>query len=146
MLPVRSVGVQGDSRTYRAVLAIEDFPADMEEAAHLVNRSDGVNRVVVVVRASARPSLRMDEMRAHPAHLTAERLARLAPRRRHRPPSLARIRLRSPDLAVSGGADSVRNRRASGFRGAAADRFGGWNDGERACGCPRNCWTAWRGS
>jgi GMP synthase (glutamine-hydrolysing) len=77
LLPVRSVGVQGDSRTYRAALAIEDFPSEMEEAAHLVNRNDAVNRVVVVVRASSRPSLRMDEMRAHPAHLTRERLARL---------------------------------------------------------------------
>ena len=26
ILPVRSVGVQGDSRTYRPVLAIDEFP------------------------------------------------------------------------------------------------------------------------
>jgi len=73
ILPVRSVGVQGDSRTYRAALAIDDFPASAEEPAHLVNRNDGVNRVVVVVRASAR----IPEMSAHPARLTRERLTRL---------------------------------------------------------------------
>ncbi|HEY1755700.1 MAG TPA: glutamine-hydrolyzing GMP synthase [Bryobacteraceae bacterium] len=73
ILPVRSVGVQGDSRTYRAALAIDDFPASAEEASHLVNRNDGVNRVVVVARASAR----VHEMSAHPAHLTRERLTRL---------------------------------------------------------------------
>jgi len=73
LLPVRSVGVQGDSRTYRAALAIDDFPSEMEEAAHLVNRNEAVNRVVVVVRASTR----LTEMSAHPAHLTRQRLERL---------------------------------------------------------------------
>jgi len=73
ILPVRSVGVQGDSRTYRAALAIDDFPAAADEAAHLVNRNEGVNRVVVMVRASAR----IPEMSAHPARLTRARLERL---------------------------------------------------------------------
>jgi GMP synthase (glutamine-hydrolysing) len=73
VLPIRSVGVQGDSRTYRAALAIDDFPTEPGEAARLVNRNEGVNRVVVVVRASAR----IPEMFAHPARLTRERLARL---------------------------------------------------------------------
>src|SRR5580658_2634835 len=73
IIPVRSVGVQGDSRTYRAALAIDDFPISAEEPANLVNRNEGVNRVVVVVRASAR----IPEMSAHPAHLTRERLERL---------------------------------------------------------------------
>jgi GMP synthase (glutamine-hydrolysing) len=73
VLPVRSVGVQGDSRTYRAVLAIDDFPASAEEAAHLVNTSEGVNRVVVTLRTAAR----LSELRAHPATLTADRVARL---------------------------------------------------------------------
>src|SRR5207244_3041787 len=31
-LPVQSVGVQGDSRTYRSALAVEEFPASDEEA------------------------------------------------------------------------------------------------------------------
>ena len=73
ILPVRSVGVQGDSRTYRSVLAVDDFPADMEEAAHLVNRSDDVNRVVVAIRTAAP----LSEMRAHTARLAPARLARL---------------------------------------------------------------------
>src|SRR5262249_10914153 len=73
VLPVRSVGVQGDSRTYRAVLAIDDFPATPDEIAHLVNQSEGVNRVVVAVRAARR----LAEMRGTIARLTRERLARL---------------------------------------------------------------------
>ncbi len=47
ILPVRSVGVQGDSRTYRAALALRDFPAKPEDIARLVNSSEGFNRVVV---------------------------------------------------------------------------------------------------
>jgi GMP synthase (glutamine-hydrolysing) len=72
VLPVRSVGVQGDSRTYRAALAIDDFPAEAEEAARLVNRNEGVNRVVVSVRTP-----HIEDMRTHPARLTRERVARL---------------------------------------------------------------------
>ncbi len=71
VLPVRSVGVQGDSRTYRAVLAIDDFPGTAEEAAQLINHSEGVNRVVVTVAGQA------GGMRTFPARLTSERLARL---------------------------------------------------------------------
>jgi GMP synthase (glutamine-hydrolysing) len=71
VLPVRSVGVQGDSRTYRAVLAVEDFPATAEDAAQLVNHSEGVNRVVVTVAGETRA------MNARPAYLTSARLARL---------------------------------------------------------------------
>jgi GMP synthase (glutamine-hydrolysing) len=71
VLPVRSVGVQGDSRTYRAVLAVDDFPATPEEAARLVNHSEGVNRVVVTVAGDVRA------MTARPAYLTLRRLTRL---------------------------------------------------------------------
>ncbi len=70
VLPVRSVGVQGDSRTYRAVLAVEDFPTT-EEAAKLVNHTEGVNRVAVTVAGDVRA------MGARPAYLTPARLARL---------------------------------------------------------------------
>ncbi len=73
ILPVRSVGVQGDSRTYRRVLAIDDFPDSSEEAALLVNRNENVNRVVTAIRAAAP----VREMRAHPARITGERLTRL---------------------------------------------------------------------
>jgi len=73
VLPVRSVGVQGDSRTYRRTLAIDDFPMAPDEAAHLVNASEGVNRVVVAV-AAASP---LAEMRSTRLRLTRERLDRL---------------------------------------------------------------------
>ncbi len=72
VLPVRSVGVQGDSRTYRSVLAVDDFPSP-EEAAHMVNRNDSVNRVVVAIQTAAR----IGDMRVHPANLNRERLTRL---------------------------------------------------------------------
>ncbi len=48
IIPVRSVGVQGDSRTYRPVLAIDVVPASDEETADLVNSNPDVNRVVGV--------------------------------------------------------------------------------------------------
>ncbi len=73
LLPIRSVGVQGDSRSYRSVLALEQVPAD-ELATALVNRMwETINRVVgVVKRRSA-----MAEMRSTRGTLTAERLTRL---------------------------------------------------------------------
>ena len=52
LLPVRSVGVQGDSRSYRSVLALEQLPTD-ELATALVNRMwETINRVVGVVKSS----------------------------------------------------------------------------------------------
>ena len=44
LIPVRTVGVQGDSRSYAPVLAIESLRQD--EATELVNRTAVVNRVV----------------------------------------------------------------------------------------------------
>ncbi len=73
ILPVRSVGVQGDSRTYRPVLALENFPGTEEESARLINRHAGVNRIVVAVW-TASP---IDQLRVHPATLTEDRLDRL---------------------------------------------------------------------
>jgi GMP synthase (glutamine-hydrolysing) len=70
VIPVRSVGVQGDSRTYRSVLAIEDFPATGEDVARLINKLDQVNRVVVAVWTAAP----LGEMRVKPATLTEDRL------------------------------------------------------------------------
>ncbi len=72
ILPVRSVGVQGDERTYRKVLALDKFPAE-EEAARLINRISTVNRIVVSVW-TARP---IDRLATAPASLTAERIERL---------------------------------------------------------------------
>ena len=73
LLPVQSVGVQGDSRTYRAVLAIEDFPDSEEESASLINKMDRINRVVVEVWTAGK----LGNMQAVPGFLTAERLDRL---------------------------------------------------------------------
>jgi GMP synthase (glutamine-hydrolysing) len=70
IIPVRSVGVQGDSRTYRSVLAIENFPATDDETARLINKLDQVNRVVVAVWTAAP----LETMRVKPAALTADRL------------------------------------------------------------------------
>ena len=73
ILPVRSVGVQGDARTYRPVLVLEHFPETMESAARLTNRIAGVNRVIVAVW-TVQP---IDQLRVHQATLTEDRLARL---------------------------------------------------------------------
>ncbi len=77
LLPVRSVGVQGDCRSYAQVLCLEQFPApeaDLQAAAtELVNRIRTVNRIVALVRSEVRP----EEWRASAAALSAERLARL---------------------------------------------------------------------
>jgi GMP synthase (glutamine-hydrolysing) len=71
VLPVRSVGVQGDERSYAAVLAIER--RDHDHATALVNRLSGVNRVV----APAETRVPVPEMRVSACSLSAERLARL---------------------------------------------------------------------
>lgn len=73
VVPVRSVGVQGDSRTYRHVLALDDFPVRDEDAARLVNRLADVNRILV----SASLTAPISGFRVRPAFLTAQRLDRL---------------------------------------------------------------------
>jgi GMP synthase (glutamine-hydrolysing) len=73
ILPVRSVGVQGDARTYRPALALDHFPDSEEDAGRLINRVAGINRVVVAVW-TATP---LKDLRAIPATLTPARLDRL---------------------------------------------------------------------
>lgn len=73
LLPVLSVGVQGDSRTYRAALAIDDFPASEDEAPRLINRMERINRVVVEVWAADK----LGNMQAVPSFLTPDRVDRL---------------------------------------------------------------------
>lgn len=75
LAPLRTVGVQGDSRSYRAVLVLEEPPQPgiEERATELVNRLPGINRVIACV--AGHPSL--DELRVRPAALSRERLARL---------------------------------------------------------------------
>jgi GMP synthase (glutamine-hydrolysing) len=53
LVPIHSVGVQGDSRSYAPVLAIDTFPSAtnrlQDEATELVNRTTGINRVIARV-------------------------------------------------------------------------------------------------
>jgi len=77
LIPLRSVGVQGDSRSYAHVLAIEAFPSEcsrlQDQATELVNRTAGVNRVIA--RVSVREP--MEHQRAFMSSLTHGRLALL---------------------------------------------------------------------
>jgi len=71
VLPVKSVGVQGDSRSYRNVLVVSE--GDQQTATSIVNRRGDVNRAMSVVGSHAPVA----EMIATPALLTTERLDRL---------------------------------------------------------------------
>ncbi len=72
LLPIRSVGVKGDSRSYHSVLALEGLPED-DLATELVNAMPDINRVVGLVHAR----VGIGEMRSSRATLTHERLQRL---------------------------------------------------------------------
>ena len=71
LIPIRSVGVQGDSRTYAPVLTIDSL--DSGRATELTNRLSGVNRVIAPVETRGP----VGEMAVRASSLTAERLARL---------------------------------------------------------------------
>ncbi len=71
IVPVHSVGVQGDSRSYAPVLCIDEL--DHARATELINRISGVNRVIARVRTA----VPLAEMRVRASALTSERLARL---------------------------------------------------------------------
>ena len=75
VIPVRSVGVQGDSRTYQPVLMLEEPPsADaLVKATRLTNELASVNRVVARV-GSRLPSEKLEVTRGF---LNADRLTRL---------------------------------------------------------------------
>jgi GMP synthase (glutamine-hydrolysing) len=75
LIPIRSVGVQGDSRTYAAVLALDCNPsaAVQETATELINQVSGINRVMARVD-SAVP---LAAMQVTESRLTPIRLARL---------------------------------------------------------------------
>lgn len=75
-LPVRSVGVQGDYRTYREVAALEGPSNDQVNLQHLssylCNRDDRFNRVIL--RVGGRCSAPLDLARIVPRRLTPQRL------------------------------------------------------------------------
>jgi GMP synthase (glutamine-hydrolysing) len=71
ILPLNSVGVQGDARTYAPVLAIDSL--DHGRATALINRLPGVNRVVTAI-ALKDP---LPQMSVRACGLTAERIALL---------------------------------------------------------------------
>ncbi len=76
LIPVRSVGVQGDSRSYRAALLLDDPATDedpRERATTIINRLTSINRVVAMLRSHARP----EQMQVSPGGLTPDRLDRL---------------------------------------------------------------------
>jgi GMP synthase (glutamine-hydrolysing) len=75
LLPVRSVGVQGDERSYACVLALDEPPtsAAQARATELINRVRGINRVVCCVESTRPPAA----LRLHPGELSEERLRRL---------------------------------------------------------------------
>jgi len=66
------VGVQGDSRSYRPVIAFEGIPGH-DVATEAINRVARVNRAVAVVGSH----VPLGEMSVHAATLTKDRLARL---------------------------------------------------------------------
>jgi GMP synthase (glutamine-hydrolysing) len=71
VIPVHSVGVQGDERSYAPVIAIDSL--DHARATQLINRLRAVNRVIAPV-AMAAP---LAEMQVRASGLTRERIARL---------------------------------------------------------------------
>ena len=77
IIPVRSVGVQGDCRSYRPVLALDQFPSPGEDlhefATNLINRTDNINRVIARVQCLAP----FAELRTFTSELSAGRLRRL---------------------------------------------------------------------
>lgn len=72
LLPIRSVGVKGDSRSYHSVLALDNVP-DEDIATELVNEMPDINRVVGLVHAR----VGIAEMQSSRSTLTRERLKRL---------------------------------------------------------------------
>jgi len=77
VVPVLSVGVQGDSRSYAPILAIDRFPASdgslQAEASEIVNAAAEINRVVARVDSCAV----LGEMKVFESSLSKERLDRL---------------------------------------------------------------------
>ncbi|MEO8657797.1 MAG: glutamine-hydrolyzing GMP synthase [Bryobacteraceae bacterium] len=77
IVPVHSVGVQGDSRSYRPVLLMSgraNWEANYLDATRLINSTTAYNRVVLMTAANDGP---VPELYVTRSALTAERLDRL---------------------------------------------------------------------
>jgi GMP synthase (glutamine-hydrolysing) len=72
VIPVRSVGVQGDSRTYKPILSISGNDLH-DRATALTNRLSNVNRVV----AGIATHVPMEQMTVQPSEISEGRLNRL---------------------------------------------------------------------
>jgi len=77
LVPVRSVGVQGDERSYRSVLALEAFPSPQANlqarGTDLINSIGGINRVIALVETK----VPLREVEVRQSELRAVRLDRL---------------------------------------------------------------------
>lgn len=75
IVPIHSVGVQGDSRTYRPVLALDQTATEsvIDEAVHLINRLSAVNRVMAFCGGHSS----LDQLEVLESYIAEERLARL---------------------------------------------------------------------
>jgi GMP synthase (glutamine-hydrolysing) len=71
VVPVHSVGVQGDARSYAPVLCIGSL--DQAWATELINSIRGINRVVALVQTKTP----LEKMAVHRACITPDRIARL---------------------------------------------------------------------
>ncbi len=71
VIPVSSVGVLGDARSYAPVLAIDAF--DHARATELTNRITGMNRVVAIVETEAP----MEQLSVRASSITPDRIALL---------------------------------------------------------------------
>jgi GMP synthase (glutamine-hydrolysing) len=75
VLPIKSVGVQGDSRTYAhpaLVLGARDWPKLEALSTGITNKIKGINRVIYGLRIEGRPEYRLVK-----AYLAKDRLATL---------------------------------------------------------------------
>lgn len=81
VLPVKSVGVQGDERTYRHPVVINpgahDWGMIRSVSPKITNAFSDINRVLVSVASSGNDNMSIDSMSVTPGYLTPERIARL---------------------------------------------------------------------
>jgi GMP synthase (glutamine-hydrolysing) len=73
VLPIRSVGVQGDARSYRKVLALKELPSQQAievTAPALTNRRSDINRVI----AQCGGQSALESLSVYPATVTKQRL------------------------------------------------------------------------